>query len=241
MEPARYTPSVIDDDRPKANPVARASAPRGRFITIEGPDGAGKTLVAGRIADGLRTRGYAVRSTREPGGTAVGDRIRAVLLDHRPDEAPLAPRTDALLFSAARAQHVAEVIAPALERGEHVVCARFADSTLAYQGFGGGVPLEDLVLLGRLATGGLAPDLTILLDVPVEIGLARKQDDELTRFEQTFDEAYHQRVRGGFLALAAAEPGRFRIVDATRPTEAVVATALALVLDALGASEERPG
>ncbi len=236
-----YTPGVTDShgDEPRDSASApssgRFSGPatatrRGRFVTVEGPDGAGKTLVAGRLAAALRTHGFSVRSTREPGGTLVGERVRAIVLDHHPDDPPIAPRADALLFSAARAQHVAEVIEPALARGEHVVCARYADSTLAYQGFGGGVPLDELLLLQRVATGGLVPDLTILLDLPVEVGLARKQVDEQTRFEAIFDVAFHQRVRRGFLALAESEPDRFAIVDATAPTEVVVERAVGLAL-----------
>ncbi len=122
--------------------------------------------------------------------------------------------TDALLFNAARRQLVTEVIRPALEAGRTVVCARFADSTLAYQGFGAGLPLADLRALETAATDGLQPDLTILLDVPVEDGLARKAPGDVTRFEAEFDLDFHRRVRDGFLALAAAEPERFAVVDA---------------------------
>lgn len=206
------------------------SAGRGWFITVEGPDGSGKTHVAAAVRDELAARGIPARLTREPGGTAVGDRVRAILLEHAPDEPPLAPRADALLFAAARAQHVAEVIEPALAGGEIILCARYADSTLAYQGYGLGLPLDDLRALQEFATGGRWPDLTVLLDIPVEVGLARKQDDEQTRFEAAFDVAYHRRVRAGFLALAAAEPDRFVIVDATAPIDAVVAATLRAIL-----------
>jgi len=206
------------------------SAGRGWFITVEGPDGSGKTHVAAAVRDALAARGIPARLTREPGGTAVGDRVRAILLEHAPGEPPIAPRADALLFAAARAQHVDEVIEPALARGEIVLCARYADSTLAYQGYGLGLPLDELRALQRFATGGRWPDLTVLLDIPVEVGLARKQDDEQTRFEAAFDVAYHRRVREGFLALAAAEPDRFVIVDATAPIDAVVAATLEAIL-----------
>ena len=118
-----------------------------------------------------------------------------------------------------------EVIRPALEAGRTVVCARFADSTLAYQGYGAGLPLDRLRALELVATDGLTPDLTILLDLPVEVGLARKAPDDLTRFEAEFDLAFHRRVRDGFLALAAAEPGRFAVVDASRPTGDVASAA----------------
>jgi dTMP kinase len=153
--------------------------------------------------------------TREPGGTPLGDRIREILMAAGHDAVTIGPRTDALLFNAARAQHVDDVIRPALARGELVICARYADSTIAYQGYGSGLPIEALRDLERLATAGLRPDLTILLDVPVEIGLARKGHDEQQRFEAGFDLAYHQRVRAGFQRMAAADPERFAVVDAT--------------------------
>jgi dTMP kinase len=138
--------------------------------------------------------------------------VRQILL-HAPELAPT-PATDALLFNAARAQLVSEVIEPALERGEVVICDRFTDSTLAYQGFGNGQPLETLRGLARFAIGDLGPDMTVLFDLPVEDGLRRKRrDDEITRFESHVDVAFHRRVRNGFLELAAAEPGRFLVVD----------------------------
>lgn len=192
---------------------------RGRFITIEGPEGAGKTSQAARLAAALRARGQAIRSTREPGGTALGERIRELLL--APTATPIDPLADAFLFNAARRQLVGEVIEPSLRAGETVICARFADSTRAYQGYGGGQPLAELERLERIATGGLVPDLTILLDLPVEIGLNRKAPDDRTRFETGFDLAFHRRVRDGFLALAAADPARFVIVDATLAEEDV--------------------
>jgi dTMP kinase len=213
-------------------------ARRGWFITIEGPDGAGKTLVARTVRDDLVGRGFEVTATREPGGTAVGEQVRHIVLDHAPGDAPLDPRTDALLFSAGRAQLVAEVIRPALARGAVVLGARHADSTLAYQGFGGGLSPTYLRELQDFATGGLRPDLTILLDVPVEVGLARKQADEQTRFEAIFDLAYHQRVRDGYLTLAAADPERFRVIDATVPVAEVVAEVLAVILARIGTGTE---
>ena len=191
---------------------------RGWFITIEGPEGAGKTTQAVRLEAYLREAGVAVIRTREPGGTALGERIRELLLesaadpDHR--NQPIDPLADALLFNAARRQLVETVIRPALSAATSVVCARFADSTLAYQGYGSGLPVEDLRALERIATGGLRPDLTILLDLPPEIGLGRKAPDDRTRFELAFDLPFHQRVRDGFLDLAAREPDRFAVVDA---------------------------
>ena len=196
-------------------------ARRGRFITIEGPEGAGKTVQAARLEATLRERGIPVLSTREPGGTALGERIRALLL--APSDAPIDPLADALLFNAARRQLVEEVIEPALAAGTTVLCARFADSTRAYQGHGGGLDLEVLARLEEIATGGLVPDLTLLLDVPVEIGLARKAPDDQTRFETGFDLAFHRRVRNGFLEMAVHEPGRFRVFDATAPEDEVAA------------------
>lgn len=191
-------------------PVSPAG--RGRFITFEGPEGAGKTTQADRLEAMLRARGLSILATREPGGTTLGERIRELLL--APSPTPIEPLADALLFNAARRQLVAEVIEPALVRGTTVICARFADSTRAYQGYGGGLPLADLARLEDIATDGLRPDLTILLDLPVEIGLARKSPDDRTRFETGFDLAFHRRVRNGFLAMAVAEPGRFVVIDA---------------------------
>ncbi|HYN69564.1 MAG TPA: dTMP kinase, partial [Candidatus Eisenbacteria bacterium] len=198
---------------------------------LEGPEGAGKTVQAQRLAIDLEARGHAVLLTREPGGTALGERVRDVVLD--PAGGLIASRADALLFNAARAQLVAELIGPALDAGEVVVCARFADSTLAYQGYGAGVDLELLRQLAEIATGGLAPDRTILLDIAPEVGLARKSADDRTRFETAFDLEFHARVRAGFLALAADEPVRFRIVDADRQPDAVFADVLAAALDGL--------
>jgi dTMP kinase len=199
---------------------------RGRFITIEGPDGGGKTTQAERLGAALRDRGEDVVLTREPGGTSLGERVRHVLLHGSASTHSVL--ADAFLFNAARAQLVGEVIGPALAAGRTVVCARFADSTLAYQGFGGGAPLEALRALEAIATGGLRPDRTILLDVPPETGLARKAGEQ-TRFETAFDLAFHRRVRAGFLELAAAEPGRFRVVDAQDEAE----TVFARVMDAV--------
>jgi len=202
-------------------------------VTLEGPEGAGKTVVANRLVAALEARGRVVRLTREPGGTRLGEELRRILLARG---ASLAPRADALLFNAARAQLVAEVIGPSLDAGEIVLCARFTDSTLAYQGYGAGIPLDDLRALADVATGGLAPDLTILLDVAPEQGLRRKSDAEQTRFEASFDLEFHRRVRAGFLELAAAEPDRFVVVDSSRHIDAVFSDALAAVLEVVGAS-----
>lgn len=215
------------------------STRRGWFITIEGPDGAGKTTQAERLAAHLGSRGLDVVSTREPGGTRLGERLREVLLVRAGTTPAADGLTDALLFNAARRQLVSEVIGPALSAGRIVLCARFADSTLAYQGYGAGVPLERLRALETMATDGLRPDLTILLDLPVEAGLARVAPDDVTRFE-ALDLEFHRRVRQGFLALAAASPARFTIVDATRSSDAV-ATAINAAADLLVGSGEPIG
>jgi len=203
----------------------------GAFITLEGPEGAGKTLQAERLAEALRGRGQRVRLTREPGGTRLGEEVRSIVLARAMDGAAgIDARADALLFNAARAQLVAEVIQPALAAGETVVCARFADSTLAYQGYAAGLPIEELRAIAAVATAGLTPDLTILLDVAPEVGLARKTGDARNRFEAAFDLEFHQRVRAGFLELARQEPARWRVIDAARDADAVLADVLAAAL-----------
>jgi dTMP kinase len=217
------------------------TAGHGAFITIDGPDGGGKTTQAERLRAHLAGRGMRVLLTREPGGTWLGEQLREVLLARTSAAAaPTDPTTDALLFNAARRQIVREVIRPALEAGTTVICARFADSTLAYQGDGAGVPLDRLRALADVATDGLKPDLTILLDLPVEAGLARKAPGDVTRFEAEFDLGFHQRVRAGFLAIARAEPERVAVIDATADKDAVAAAIASLVDDRLGLRSE-PG
>lgn len=193
--------------------------PRGIFITLEGPDGAGKSSQLERLA--ARVSGDLV-VTREPGGTAIGERIRELLLRGESRD----PFTDAMLFNAARRELVAHVIRPALERGAVVICDRFADSTLAYQGYGAGVPLDRLRALADVATDGLTPDRTTLFDLPPEAGLRRRSEgalSEVTRFESAdeHDLAFHERVHDGYLELAAAEPERWRVVDADRSPDEV--------------------
>ena len=204
---------------------------RGVFITLEGPDGSGKTVQAERIRAALAAAGHETLLVREPGGTPAGERIRAILMDRDESSVRLTQRADALLFMAARAQLVETVIRPALERGAVVISDRYLDSTLAYQGHGGQLGVEELLPVGQFATGGLRPDLTVLFDVPVEVGLARKSDAETTRFEAHFDRAYHERVRAGYLSLAAADPGRWIIVDASAGEADVLEAACVAILD----------
>jgi dTMP kinase len=186
----------------------------GRFITLEGPEGSGKTTAARHLAAWLRDRGRTVVLTQEPGGTPLGDEIRRIVLHMRGMSDDLDPRADALLYAAGRAQHVERVIRPALERNDWVVCARYLDSSLAYQGAGYGNDMVELRRLQDFATGGLLPDLTLLLDVPVEAGLERtRRRAEWNRFEDTEELAFFEQVRAAYLRLAADEPDRFRVID----------------------------
>ncbi len=208
-----------------------------RFIALEGPDGAGKSVQAARLADELRARHIPLTFTREPGGTHLGEQIRGILLDPGPIERSGA--ADALLFHAARAQHVREIILPALDRGEVVVTDRFLWSSRAYQGHGSGVPLDLLDSLEELSCGPLRPGLVILVDVPVEVGLGRRTRGEaaqLTRFEDLsrHDRAFHERVRAGYLGMAAADPARWRVIDGDRPVDSIAPDILAVALAFLG-------
>lgn len=191
------------------------------FVTFEGPEGSGKSTQIRQLAAALEAQKLSVLVTREPGGTTIGNAIRAVLLD--PARTEMSPRAETLLFNAARAQIVDQVIRPALAEGTLVLCDRYADSTLAYQGFGHGQPLEPLRQLAAYATAGLMPDLTIYLDIDVQEGLKRKQAggaEEWNRMEEKAL-AFHQAVRAGYLQLAAAEPQRWLVVDAAQSIEAV--------------------
>ncbi len=196
------------------------------FITFEGPEGSGKTTQLVQLAAWLRGHGRDVLTTREPGGTAIGDRVRAILLD--PECGEMRAEAEVLLFSAARAQHVGQVIRPHLARGGVVLCDRYADSTLAYQGYGRRLDLETLGVITAFATGGLRPDLVVYLDIDAEAGLHRKQQhaaDDASQWNRMEQEtlAYHQRVRAGYLQMAAAEPGRWLLVDAGQAVDAVQA------------------
>lgn len=190
------------------------------FITLEGPDGSGKTSQLPALKEFLQDAGYEVVLTREPGGTPVGNQIREVLMNLK--NVSITPRTEILLFLAARAQHVEELIRPALAAGKIVLCDRFGDSTLAYQGFGHRIDLDTLQMLLDFSTGGLKPDLTLLMDVPVEVGMERKRvnSTEWNRLD-AYTLAFHERVRQGYFALAEAEPARWVIIDATKDKDSV--------------------
>lgn len=203
------------------------------FITLEGPDGSGKTTQARLLAEWLRERGHEVVMTREPGGTDIGDQIRAVL--HDPDNTAMDARTEILLYSASRAQHVAQRIRPALAAGKIVISDRYADSTLAYQGYGRGLDLEALRTITAFATGDLTPDLTLYLDIVPQEGLQRRRlgGDEWNRMDAQALEFY-QRVRAGYLELAKQEPERWVMIDAARSAEEVHTEIRALVQARLG-------
>lgn len=189
---------------------------RGLFIALEGGEGAGKSTQAHALRERLEAAGHAVTLSSEPGGTRLGEEVWRLIA-----RGDLPPLTELLLFAVARAQHVAEVIRPALGGGEVVISDRYADSTLAYQGYGRGLPQRQVRAANRLASQGLLPDLTILLDVPVEVGLARKGSSGAADSIGAEGAAFHRRVRQGYLALAQEEPARFLVVDGTLPPEEV--------------------
>jgi len=208
----------------------------GLFITLEGVEGSGKTSHAARLADSLRARGRIVLLTHEPGGTRAGEAIRAIFLD---PAVSLQVAAELLLVLADRAQHVVEKLKPALARGEVVISDRYADSTTAYQGYGRGFDLKLLGELNRLASDSVTPDLTILLDCPVETGLQRTRERTSTalrgpdRFEGA-DLDFHRRVREGFMSLARSDSARFAVVDSDRPREEVFANIAKLVDELIG-------
>ncbi len=214
------------------------------FITFEGIEGSGKTTQIQRLGTSLEAAGHQVLLTREPGGCPIADQVRSILL--HPDNAKMVPRTELLLYAAARAQHVEEVVKPALEKGQIVLCDRFTDATLAYQGEGRGLNRELIIQLNRLAAGDCTPDLTLLFDLPVEIGLGRarqreidQQDSSEGRFEREALE-FHRRIRHGYLSLAAAEPERFRTIAAEQTPEQIAVRIVELIAQFLTARNSAP-
>ncbi len=204
--------------------------PTGIFITLEGGEGSGKTTQARRLCERLTAHGLDVLQTREPGGTLLAERLRSLLLDQTVET--IAPETEAYLIFAARRQHVDHVIKPALARGMTVVCDRFSDSTMAYQGYGRGLDLRALRTMNDWATGKLAPHLTLLFDVPVAVGLSRRRGGTTTQNRLDREtERFHRKVRAGFGALARKELRRIMMIDSSQPLESVAQTVEALVMN----------
>lgn len=199
-----------------------SSAPtRGLFIVFEGGDGAGKTTQVAMAQQWLESRGATVRTTREPGGTQISEELRSLVLEHGHGE--IDARTEALIYSAARAAHVQQVIRPSLEAGTHIICDRFVDSSLAYQGMGRELGFAAVASINDFATGGLKPDVTIILDISAEQGRARRIAasggvEDSDRLEAEPDD-FHERIRNAFLELAAQDPQRYLVLDATASVE----------------------
>jgi dTMP kinase len=208
---------------------------QGKFITFEGGEGAGKSTQATRLSEALRTAGLTVLQTREPGGSEGAELLRELLVHG--DSARWDGPTEALLHYAARRDHLVKTIWPALAEGTWVVCDRFADSTMAYQGYGHGIPIDKLLPLHSFAVGDFKPDVTLVLDLPAEEGLARAGRRNLggTRYE-SMDLGFHERLREGFLKIASAEPGRCAIVDSTQPADDVARVVTAAVAERLNVS-----
>ena len=194
---------------------------RGTLVTLEGGEGSGKSSQADALATLMREHDYDVTITREPAGTELGEIVKEIFQRG----VTVTPEAELLLFEAARAQHAQEVIRPALERGKVILCDRYTDSTLAYQGYGRGLSLDHLRAVNHIATGGLPPHFTILLDLPPEIGLARKDHETLGDSIGKESLEFHQRVRAGYLDLAQREPKRMVVVDASLPKDQVTQAA----------------
>lgn len=212
------------------------------FITFEGIEGSGKTTQIRLLAKHLQQQGIKVLRTREPGGCPIADQIRGILLN--PANAAMIPQTELLLYAAARAQHIEEIVQPALQSGRMVLCDRFTDATLAYQGAGRGLDPALIKRLNLLTAGGCHPDLTLLLDLPVEIGLSRaihreetQQDSSEGRFEREQLE-FHQRIRRAYLSMAAAEPQRIRVIDAEQTPQQIAQQVAAIIDPFLPADSE---
>ena len=207
------------------------------FITLEGPEGSGKTSHIPQLVEYLRDKGYTVFSTREPGGTPIGEQIREVIHDLKNQE--MHPRTETLLYQAARAQIVEQVIKPRLADGEIVISDRYYDSTIAYQGYGHQQDLEQVRALVKYATGGLVPDLTVLLDLDVEEGLKRKKKDNEWNRLDAYTVEFHQRVRKGYHEMVEAEQSRWVVVDASQKWESVQEELKKVIVDKLKVKNEK--
>ncbi len=205
------------------------------FITLEGSEGCGKTSLMPLLADDLTALGYQVLKTREPGGTSIGDQVRAILADFKNTD--MLPRTEVLLFQASRAQLVEQVIRPALARGHIVLSDRFAESTIAYQGYGHQLNVDLVRSIVEFATGGLKPDLALFLDVDVEEGLRRKDAGGDRNRLDTFDLSFYQRVRQGYLDMVNAEPQRWVVIDANGTQEEVREEVRKVVLERLAGNQ----
>jgi dTMP kinase len=206
------------------------------FITLEGPEGSGKTSHIPRLVEYLREKGYTVFSTREPGGTPIGEQIRDVIHDLKNQE--MHARTETLLYQAARAQIVEQVIKPRLADGEIVISDRYYDSTIAYQGYGHQQDLEQVRALVKYATGDLVPDLTVLLDLDVEEGLKRKKKDNEWNRLDAYTVEFHQRVRNGYHEMVKAEESRWVVVDASQKWESVQEELRKVIVDKLKVKNE---
>lgn len=205
------------------------------FITLEGSEGCGKTSLMPLLADDLTALGYQVLKTREPGGTSIGDQVRAILADFKNTD--MLPRTEVLLFQASRAQLVEQIIRPALARGDIVLSDRFAESTIAYQGYGHQLNVDLVRSIVEFATGGLKPDLALFLDVDVEEGLRRKDAGGDRNRLDTFDLSFYQRVRQGYLDMVNAEPQRWVVIDANGTQEEVREEVRKVVLERLAGNQ----
>ncbi len=201
------------------------------FITLEGPEGSGKTSHIAHLVSYLREEGYVVFPTREPGGTGIGEQIRDVIHDLK--NAEMHPRTETLLYQAARAQIVEQVIRPRLAAGEIVLSDRYMDSTIAYQGYGHQQDITEIRQLIKYATGGLMPDLTILLDLDVEVGLKRKTNQEEWNRLDAYTVEFHQRVRKGYLALIKEQPARWKVVNAEQSWDVVQAEIRDIIIESI--------
>lgn len=201
------------------------------LITLEGPDGSGKTTQLALLSDYLSRRGYSIYSVREPGGTAIGEQIRGIL--HSMTNQEMNPHAEVLLFSASRAQLVAQVICPALEAGQIVLCDRFYDSTFAYQGYGRGLDLQALQQITQFATGGLRPDVTIYIDISPQEGLRRRRRDKTAEWNRLDDlpTDFHRQVYEGYQRLIAAEPDRWVVIGGERPIDVIQADIRAAALE----------